>query len=451
MQTAQTEILAFGDFLLDPQRRQLVARASGVPSHLTGRPLEALLYLAGRPGELVSKIELMAVIWKGVTVEDNSLTKCISTIRKALGEGPNDNRFIVTEPRRGYRFVADIAAANAKGPGAPSRRLSANPQASQLYVSGWSALTRPGGTTLQRGLEQLEQAVQIDPQFALAHACVASGYALLGVFGLAAPLEVFPRARAAALAALAADETLADAHAQLGHVHTMFEFNFTAAEACYRRALDLNPNCLPALHYMGLQALVAGKFEEALHHLRRAQAIEPLAANVSANIAMSHYYAAQYDQAIAQAEATLELAPQFAHAQSVLGRSWLRLGEVDRALELFHLRSGPTIGSAADVPAALALAGRHAESKACLDGLLAARGHRYVSAFDIATVYAAQDDVGGALEWLEIALAERAQPICALAVDPAFKHLSQELRFRAVLSKVGQPAPAPLLQTHSGV
>jgi DNA-binding winged helix-turn-helix (wHTH) protein/Tfp pilus assembly protein PilF len=439
MQADQNEILAFGDFLLDPRRRQLLARATGAALPLTGRPLEALLYLAARPGALASKAELMAVIWTGVTVEDNSLARCISTIRKALGEAPNENRFIITEPGRGYRFVATIAATDARSGNAPLRRLSADPRASQLYVSGWSALTRPGGATLQRGLEQLEQAVRIDPQFALAHACVAAGYALLGVFGLAAPREVFPKARAAALAALSADETLADAHAQLGHIYTMFELDHASATPCYRRALELDPNCLVALHYMGLQAMCAGEFEEAFRHLRRAQAIEPLAPNISANIAMSHYYSGQYEQAIAQAEATLELAPQFAHARSVLGRSWLRLGDTDQALQAFQLRVGATIGSAADVPAANALAGRRRESTAQLDELVAARPHRYVSAFDIATICAAQNDISRALDWLEIAFDERAQPICALGVDPAFRHLKSEPRFQSVLSRLSQP------------
>jgi tetratricopeptide (TPR) repeat protein len=192
---------------------------------------------------------------------------------------------------------------------------------------------------------------------------------------------------------------------------------------------------------MGLQSILVGRFEDAFRNFRLAQAVEPLAANISANIAMAHYYAGQYDQAIAQAEATLELAPQFAHAQSIIGRSWLRLGEVDRALQLFCQRSGETIGSAADIPAALALAGKNAESSAYLDDLLAARLHRYVSAFDIATIYAAQNDAEGALAWLETALAERAQPICALAVDPAFEHLRGEPRFREILGKLGDRFP----------
>jgi len=442
MEAVRTEVLAFGDFLLDARRRQLVNRLTGTANQLTGRPLEALIYLASRPGMLVRKEELMATVWRDVTVEDNSLAKCISAIRKALGEGPNDNRFVVTEPRLGYRFVAHIQVSGTVDPSPASRRLSSDPRATQLYVSGWSALTKPGGATLQRGLDQLEQAAEIDPQFALAHACIAGGYALLGVFGLAAPRSVFPKARAAALRALAADPKLADAHAQLRHVHTMFDFDFAAADTCYQRALELNPICLVALHCLGLQAICAGRFEDGFRHLRRAQAIEPLAANISANIAMGHYYAAQYEQAIAQAEATLELAPDFAHAQSVLGRSSLRLGDVDRALDIFQRRSGQTIGSAADVPAALALAGRLAESMACLDVLLVGREERYVSAYDIATVYAAQGDARKALEWLEIAHVERAQPISALAVDPAFKHLSGERQFREIVGSLGHRAKA---------
>jgi tetratricopeptide (TPR) repeat protein len=255
---------------------------------------------------------------------------------------------------------------------------------------------------------------------------------------VAAPRAVFPKARAAALAALAADETLADAHAQLGHVLSMFDLDFRAADACYGRALDINPDCLVALHYRGIQALCMGEFDDAFRHLRRAQAIEPLAPNVSANIAMGHYFAGHYDQAIAQAEATLELAPHFAHAQSWLGRSWLRLGEVDRALRIFEQRVGVTLGSAGDIPAALALAGRHAESNAMLNDLLAARRDRYVSACDIATIYAAHNDTKRALDWLEAAFDERAQPICALGVDPAFRHMRQEPRFRGLLNKLGQ-------------
>lgn len=444
MEAAEAPVLIFGDFSLDVRRRRLVHRVTGCPSQLTGRPLDALIYLASRPGDLVAKEELMAAVWSGLTVEENSVAKCISAIRAALGEQPKDKCFIATEPRRGYRFIAEVKAADPVDPAPPSRRLSTNPQASQLFVSGWSALTRPGAATLQRGLEQLEQAVQVDPHFALAHACVAGAYALLGVFGLAPPKDVFPKAESAALAAIAADANLADGHAQLGHVHTMFTFDFVAADACFRRALALNPDCLVAHHYLALQAICAGKFDAAIQALRRAQAIEPLAPNISANIAMAHYYAGDYAQAIAQAEATLDIAPQFAHAESILGRSWLRLGHVDRALALFQRRTAETIGSAADVPAALALAGRQAEARRRLDELKTVRRERYVSAFDIATIHAALNDSSDALEWLETAFIERAQPVSALAIDPAFHHLGGEPRLRNILDKLGRSPSAGL-------
>ena len=435
MDAAPAQALRFGGFRLDAQRRQLVREATGEAARLTGRAFEALAYLAARPGVLVPKAELMAALWPGVTVEENSLTQCISALRRALGDSPGEHRFIVTEAGRGYRFVG-----GAQGAGLSARRRSDNPQANQLYVSGWSALTRPGAGNLERGLRQLERAVLIDPGFALAHVCIADGYALLGVFGMAAPREVFPKARAAVTTALDLDDGFADAHAELGHIQAMFDLDPPAAEASYRRALALDPGSALAQHYRALQLICAADFEGALIHLRQAQALEPLAANVSANIGMAHYYAGRYHEAIAQLEATLELDPEFAHARSLLGRCRLRLGDIDEALGEFARRSSATIGSAADVPAALAIAGRTEDAQAQLRQMIAERARRYVSAYDVATVCAALGDRAASLDWLETALAERAQPISYLAVDPVFRGLHGEPRVQQILRRLQGPA-----------
>ena len=435
METGRGPVLSFGGFRLDPQRRQLISQATDQVIPLSGRAFEALLYLAGRPGVMVTKADLMRAVWSDVTVEDNSLTQCISAVRRALGEAPGEHRFIVTEAGRGYRFVA--AVDGGQTPPASRGRRSDNPQANQLFVSGWSALTRPGAGNLERGLRQLERAVLIDPNFALAHVCIADGYALLGVFGVAAPHEVFPLARRAVLTALELDDRFADAHAELGHILAMYDLDRPGAEAAYRRALALAPDSVLAHHYMGLYMICGARFDEALTHLRRAQAIEPLAANLSANIGMAHYYAGRYHEAIAQLEATLELDPEFAHARALLGRCRLRLGDIEGALAQFEWPSSATIGSAADIPAALALAGRTAESAERLDAMIAARNVRYVSAFDIATVYSAHANRGAALDWLEIAVEERAQTICYLHVDPAFKWLRAEPRVLQILQRLG--------------
>ena len=120
----------------------------------------------------------------------------------------------------------------------------------------------------------------------------------------------------------------------------------------------------------------------------------------------------------------------------MLGRSWLRLGHPEKALEQFGLRTETCIGSAADEPAALALGGRLADSRLKLNAMLMARQTGYVSAYDLATVYAAHGMHGSAMDWLEVALKERAQPVAALGVDPVFQELSHEPRFRALLRRL---------------
>ena len=401
---------------------------------LTGRPFEALHYLVSRPGIVVSKADLFRSVWKGISVEENSLARCISTIRKALGDTPKGSSYIVTEQGRGYRFVAQVKTPGI-GADAGLDRLSGNLDANQLYVSACSLLSRPGSHTILLALEKLEAACRLDPAFALAHAGIANANVLLGVFGLAAPLKVFPRARAAASAAVALCDTLADGHLQLGHIAAMFELDRTSADSHLRRALRLDERSAMAHHHMALLAMTAGQFDDALVWMRRALDLQPLAANIRANIGMILYYAGRYQEAVALLDATVEI-HDFAHARSLLGRCWLRLGQPEKALEQFSLRKEASIGSAADEPAALALAGRLDESEAKLDALLASRKTGYVSAYDLATVYAAQGVRALSLDWLDIAMEERAQPVAALGVDPAFRAFYGEPRFLALLHRL---------------
>jgi adenylate cyclase len=124
MPAQQTHLIyEFGDFELDALRRVLVSRADGQQVEVTGRVLEALVYLVERPGQLVEKRALIEALWPHVVVEDGSLTQTIHTLRRALGERPGEHRYIATVPGRGYRFVAEVnvRAAQARSGAAPSR------------------------------------------------------------------------------------------------------------------------------------------------------------------------------------------------------------------------------------------------------------------------------------------------------------------------------------------
>ncbi len=259
----------------------------------------------------------------------------------------------------------------------------------------------------------------------------------MGVFGVARPDAVFPRARAAILRALDLDPALSAAHAELGHILGIWDGDHPAAERAYRRALALDPQSGRAHHFLGLHHLSFARFDEAMASLLRAQAADPLAVNVSANIGMIHYYAGRYYEAIAQLEATLDLDPGYAHARGLLGRCWRQIGVYDRAIEQFALRQGVSVSSASDLPVTLALAGHTKEAEQHLAALIARRSDAYVPAFDIAEICAALYRPTEALDWLETAWEERGQPISFLLVEPVIASLRSEPRYQALIRRTG--------------
>jgi tetratricopeptide (TPR) repeat protein len=417
---------------------------------LEPRIMQVLVALARSADEVVSRDALNALCWGGRIVGDDALTRCISRLRRLA------DRFggfaIETVPRVGYRLSgirveqpppAPAPTGKASIAGLPFANLSnarlktSNPLAFQAYVTGWFALTRPG-ENLRRALAELEKAVRLDPGFALAHVCVAGGYALLGVFGMERPAAVFPKARAAVARALEIAPDFADAHAEFGHIQAVYDLDFAGAEASYEKALAIDPNSVHALHCMGLLRTAQGRFDEAIEHIWRAQAQEPLAANLSANIGQAHYHARRYYEAIAQLERALELDGSFAHTSSLLGRCYLRLGEFQRALEVFRSRRTRTVGSDADVPAALALSGATRDARDALSALNAEASRRYVSPYDLATIHLALGDRELALDYLEAALEGSAQPINFVRSDPAFDPLHDSARYRRLASQLGR-------------
>ena len=589
MITSSTDSISyeFGEFRLDTRRRLLLSRHDGRIVALTTKAIDTLLYLVEHAGAVVDKGMLIKNVWPNVRVEENSLSQCISALRRALGEDPLEHRFILTAPGRGYRFIAELSVVSMERQGASRadatpdasnqlrgavrtlavlpfkplaqldghealalgmtdalimrigglRHLAVSPlssvrrfgeleqdpieagkqlgvecvldgaiqrsgervrvsvrlidvasgqqlwadrfdqeftdifaiqdaiaertagalvheltgsdkqrlrrhstedaQAYQLYVAGWSGLTRPSCSSLELALGYLQRAVMRDPTFALAYACLADCYAVYSVFGGGAPHEIFPKALAAVTRALELDPELAEGHAELGHIRMVYDLDLDAAERSYRRALEINPGSTIAYHYMGLLMIARGKLDAALLHVRRAQEREPLALNFNANIGMIHYYARRYEEAITQLETTLGMDGNFDHARSLLGRACLRLGKTERAIQEFQSRRSTTIGSPADIPTALAVAGRFADARAELERLLAATRDRYVSPFDIATVYAALGEAGAAFEWIDKAIEQRAQPVNFLAVDPAFDALRPDPRFKHALKLLG--------------
>jgi TolB-like protein/DNA-binding winged helix-turn-helix (wHTH) protein/Flp pilus assembly protein TadD len=130
-------IYEFGEFRLDPLRRVLSSRSDGQPLQVTGKVFDTLLYFVERSGQLLDKRTLMEALWPNVVVEESNLTQTIHTLRRVLGERPDDHRFIVTVSGRGYRFVADVAVTTLEEPQQPAkRRLLAAGAAAVVVLAG---------------------------------------------------------------------------------------------------------------------------------------------------------------------------------------------------------------------------------------------------------------------------------------------------------------------------
>jgi DNA-binding winged helix-turn-helix (wHTH) protein/tetratricopeptide (TPR) repeat protein len=335
--------------------------------------------------------------------------------------------------------VAEILSArlNAAEGTLPTLGSTKDSTAYLLYANGRYALARSTEPSLVLAIGYFEKAIERDPQFALAHVGLADCYFFLGVFGMRPPAETMPRARDAVLKALQIEPRLAGAYATLGHIKLQYDRDWDGAEADFAHAIALNPSLSePHLHW-GVLLGMRGEFDRGLEELKQAQQLEPLLTNATTRAASLLYFAHRYDEAIAQITESLALDDRPGIAHALLGRVYLHTGRYDLALAEFAKTRGPTPGSFGDVGQTLALSGRRAEALAELDRVLKLSTQRYISAVDIASIYAGLGDTDNAIAWLDRALQQRAPTLGWLAQNPTFDGLHGDPRFAALVDRVG--------------
>ncbi|HUE81829.1 MAG TPA: protein kinase [Pyrinomonadaceae bacterium] len=328
--------------------------------------------------------------------------------------------------------------------GEEQRRLTKhhteNAEAYQLYLNGrfyWEKRTPEG---LNRAIEYFREAIARDPNYALAYAGLADSYALLGVFHLP-PGETFPKAREAALNALRIDDTLAEAHAALGHIKQQYEYDWAGAEREYKRAIELNPNYANAHHFYALYLTMMGRFDEGLAEIRRAQELEPFSLFIHANVGAVLSQARGYDEAISHLKKVLEMNPNFDHARSLLGFAYRQKGMYEEAISEYKKRAVPVSGgSGGELGLAYALSGRRNEALKELDKLQELSKQRYVAPYNRAIIYAGLGDKDNALQWLERAYEDRSTRLVWIRLDPGLDKLRSEPRFAELLRRMNLTA-----------
>jgi TolB-like protein/methylphosphotriester-DNA--protein-cysteine methyltransferase len=284
-----------------------------------------------------------------------------------------------------------------------SNARQVNPAANEAYLRGYNELRRHQPATLYiageaesiaKAIHYFQQAIAIDPKDALAYAGLADAYYDQSTF-LRAPLEVMPKAKAAAVRALELDETLAEAHASLGNVKVTFDWDWSGAEREFRRALELNPN-LPQAHAGYARYFLAlRRMGEAIQEIDRMQELDPLFPQSHMAMPLLLFQARRYENAVQAARASGD-DRALALSLAELGRKEEAAAAADRAV---RLEQNPMV--LAQVASAYALAGKSPTARAMLTTIEAQARERYICGYNVACIYATLGDKERAFSWLE--------------------------------------------------
>jgi serine/threonine-protein kinase len=323
-----------------------------------------------------------------------------------------------------------------------TKRYTENPEANELYLKGLFYWNKRTGDGAKKAIEYFQQAIEKDPNYALAYAGLADVYPALTFFADTPPQESFPKAKAAAKRAVELDETLAEAHTSLAATLFYYDRNFPEAEREFRRAIELNPNYATAHHWYGLTYLARmERFDEAIAELKRAQELDPLSLVISADLGNTYIQAHQYDKAIEQLRKTIEMDQSFYFAHWQLGVAYEMKGDFQNAIAEYQkarqLNDDPWV--LALLGHVSAATGRRDEALKILDKLKQISKQRFVYAYGFAVVCAGLGEKDQAFQWLEKSYQDREPRITRIKVDPLLDNLHSDPRFADLVRRVGLP------------
>lgn len=402
------------------------------------------------PLEVGNELSVHAVVTGRVLQLSNSLLISVELVRVADGSqlwGQRYNR----EPGDIFAIQEEIAQQISEKlqmqlSGEEKKRLGKrytdNTKAYQLYLQGryhWNKRNEDG---MRKGIQFLEQAIELDPNYALAYAGLADFFIILGFYGINAPHEVMPRVKAAAQKALAIDDTLAEARISLAYATAAYDWEWTSAEKDYKRAIKLNKNYATAHHWYGEYLAFTGRADEAAAELECAHELDPLSLIINVALGWIYYLGRRYDDAVKQLLRTLELDPNFIQAHFCLGLAYIQKGlhaeaiaELERVIDL----QGRAPGALAALGFALAASGERAGARKLLDEMNEQSRDRYVSAYWTAMLCIGLGEKDLAFSWLDKSCEQRDLWLACLKVETMADSLRSDPRFDELLNRVAFP------------
>ncbi|MFY9572055.1 MAG: protein kinase, partial [Blastocatellia bacterium] len=414
---ARSTVFAYKGNQNDPRK---VGRELGVGAVLTGN-------LIRRGDSLIIGLEL-------VSVEDG---------RQLWGEQYNRRQGDILSVQRDIsREVTN--GLRLKLSAYESRRVAKdyteNIEAYRLYLLGryfWSKFNEDG---LKKSIDYFNQAIAIDPDYALAYTGLANAYNVLGAAGIVLPSETWSKAKLAAEKAVDLDDNLAQAHQALGGLKLVYEWDWPGAAKELTRAIELNPNAgepheLYAYYYQAM-----GQLDKAVAELRRAHELAPLSLVINTDLAGALYYRGDYEEAISVYRKSEEIDPHFGPPPLFLpAQIYERMGNYDLAIEkcqnafLIHGRDPAILSVLGYV---YAISGNRKRAQAILKEVETLWKQHYFSPVDVALVYAGLGDKDGAFVWLTKAYQSRDAQLIWVKIEPQLESLRTDPRFRDLLQNM---------------
>ena len=321
-----------------------------------------------------------------------------------------------------------------------AKRYTENAQAFLLCAKGLHILDQNNPATLDTARQYFQQAIDLDPNYALAQIGLGRSYVWMSHLGVFPPREVWPKAKAAAEQALRLDNSLAEAHTAMAETLYYYDLDFEAAEKELQRALDLDPNSALTRSFYASFLKDMGRFDEAFAENQRALSLNPLSYKSKRDRVIFLYQARLYDQAIAECQKVIELDPTSFTIYDWLGAAYAQKGLYDQAVAAYlksatYGRFGPEIE--ASLRTAYAVSGWRGYWQTVLDLKKKQAEHGYVRPYIFANIYARLGDKDQAIGWLEKAYVGRDVFMCTLKVEPRFDGLRSDPRFTDLLRRIG--------------
>jgi TolB-like protein/DNA-binding winged helix-turn-helix (wHTH) protein len=309
-------------------------------------------------------------------------------------------------------------------------------EAYDLYLKGLYFWNKRTPQSFPRAVEYFQESAKKEPNYARAYAGLADSYAVMSGFSGFSPKELIPKARQAAERAVELGDSLAEAHTARAVVAQNLDWDWNTAEKEYRRAIELDFNYATAHHWYAEFLALMGRFDEASIQIEQARQLDPLSLIIAADRAVILYYAKQYDAAMIQFRAVLEMDPVFPRAQMV-SSVYAEKGMYAEALaELNTWRGNENPWYWGRLAYFTGRSGQSAESRRALARLQRLDREHQVDPLVFAVAYIGVADKERAFIWLEKSYAEHSISLTAVKVDPLFDPLRSDPRFESLLQRM---------------